>query len=226
MIFKYYRQKMAEKLAFFTQNNAKLCKNLNIIFFEKSTYFFHENCDNIDPRDMAVFRPEPLAFVTARQLNARVFQMIFVWILLVKRTFFLIFRIQSYDRGLQRKRRKSLQYRQCLLPSAFCGIVVVNYKDVCKIVSRTHFSGMLASKYYLHFFLLSDDEVQFGGLPANGQHPEHRVQAEKGHESDQRKPGRQQHVHPRHGSGRRPLRPQFRQRGVCAYINLALLQGL
>jgi hypothetical protein len=55
---KYFRQKNGQKMAFLTQNKAKLCKNLkyNIGFREKSQFFrqkiskIAENCDhNIDP---------------------------------------------------------------------------------------------------------------------------------------------------------------------------------
>jgi hypothetical protein len=38
-------QKMAKKLAFFTQNKAKLCKNLILtLVFEKNANIFAENC--------------------------------------------------------------------------------------------------------------------------------------------------------------------------------------
>jgi hypothetical protein len=59
MILKYFRQKSSEKLEFFTQNKATICKNVIITwFFEKNAHFFSrklpkisENCDhNIDPR--------------------------------------------------------------------------------------------------------------------------------------------------------------------------------
>jgi hypothetical protein len=53
MIFKIFSLKnSAKKLAFLTQNKAKLCKNLIItLVFEKNANFFAENCDhNIGPR--------------------------------------------------------------------------------------------------------------------------------------------------------------------------------
>jgi histidinol phosphatase-like enzyme len=44
--FKYFRQKIQQKiLAFFTQNKAKLCKILIItLVFEKNANFYAENC--------------------------------------------------------------------------------------------------------------------------------------------------------------------------------------
>jgi hypothetical protein len=45
MILKKIAEKFSEKLAFLTQNRAKLCKILIItLFFEKNAYFFAENC--------------------------------------------------------------------------------------------------------------------------------------------------------------------------------------
>jgi hypothetical protein len=44
MNFKYFRQKMAKKLAFLTQNKAKLCTHLIItLVFEKNANFSAEN---------------------------------------------------------------------------------------------------------------------------------------------------------------------------------------
>jgi hypothetical protein len=44
MIFKYFRQKIGEKLAFLTPNKAKLFKNLLItLVFENNANFFAEN---------------------------------------------------------------------------------------------------------------------------------------------------------------------------------------
>jgi hypothetical protein len=47
-----YDEKFGGKMAFLTQNKAKLCKILIItLLFEKNAKFFTENCDhNIDPR--------------------------------------------------------------------------------------------------------------------------------------------------------------------------------
>jgi hypothetical protein len=46
MIFKIFSPKiLAKKLAFLTQNKAKLCKNVIItLVFEKNANFFAENC--------------------------------------------------------------------------------------------------------------------------------------------------------------------------------------
>jgi hypothetical protein len=50
MILKYFRQKIAKKLALLTQNKAKLCKILIITFFRRKLSKIAENCDhNIDP---------------------------------------------------------------------------------------------------------------------------------------------------------------------------------
>jgi hypothetical protein len=44
-IFKKIRQKFGKKLAFLTQNKAKICKILIItLVFEKNAIFFAENC--------------------------------------------------------------------------------------------------------------------------------------------------------------------------------------
>jgi hypothetical protein len=63
MIFKYFRRKKCEKLAFMTQNKAKLCKIVIItLVFDKNAIFrrksaeIAENCDhNIDPQDRKFF---------------------------------------------------------------------------------------------------------------------------------------------------------------------------
>jgi hypothetical protein len=55
LIFKYFCRKIQrKKLAFFTQNNAKLCKILIITFFRRKLSKIAENCDhNIDPRSQS-----------------------------------------------------------------------------------------------------------------------------------------------------------------------------
>jgi hypothetical protein len=49
MIFKIFSPKiLAEKLVFFTQNYAKLCKNwIKTLAFEKNAVFFAENCQKL-----------------------------------------------------------------------------------------------------------------------------------------------------------------------------------
>jgi hypothetical protein len=44
MIFKYFRRKIQRKMAFLTQNKARLCKNLIItLIFKKNANFFAKN---------------------------------------------------------------------------------------------------------------------------------------------------------------------------------------
>jgi hypothetical protein len=47
VIFKYFRQKIQQKMAFLTQNKAKLCKNLIItLVFEKNAHFLPKIVEN------------------------------------------------------------------------------------------------------------------------------------------------------------------------------------
>jgi hypothetical protein len=84
--FKYFRQKIQQKLAVLTQNKAKLCKNLinNIGFWEKRQFFrrklskIAENCDhNIGPRTIeyvVVLAPADMTGLLTSILTNNIFQ--------------------------------------------------------------------------------------------------------------------------------------------------------
>jgi hypothetical protein len=59
MIFKIFSPKnSAKKLAFLTQNKAKLCKNFIItLVFEKNANFFAENCQKL--QKIVIITPVP-----------------------------------------------------------------------------------------------------------------------------------------------------------------------
>jgi hypothetical protein len=68
MIFKIFSPKIsAKKLAFLTQNKAKLCKNLIItLFFDKNANFFAENCQKSQKIVIITSTPGFLWFTSIR----------------------------------------------------------------------------------------------------------------------------------------------------------------
>jgi hypothetical protein len=73
MILKKIAEKFSEKLAFLTQNRAKLCKILIItLFFEKNAYFFAENCQKSQKNVIITSTPGHPCLIAIRRMRVRV----------------------------------------------------------------------------------------------------------------------------------------------------------